>query len=513
MESIETADPAPKLFGTRPPFRSLLLVFFAMFLAQGIGSAFNISYNLNHVTPLLSPAQVEVFEKTISIYNLTVYPPLVLIWAYALFRIRRPIAGRGALRRIQKEVIHLPLTATIIAALGWLLCIPALFKGLLASGEALNPHLYHDLPLSILIGMIIALTIGYFLIDWLRQRYLFPYFFQKVSPGRIQGTFRLSISNQGRIWTLAASICPILALLLLSLSPTPPEEHRGFAISVAAGGIFTAIVSGILMSRLVLKPVEELRTAAQEVGKGRLETSINNLRADEFGILADEFNAMVEGLREKERIATTFGRHVGKEIARELLEAEEELKGIERTLSVLFADVRGFTTKCENLEPARAVQLLNLYHEHMTETIERHHGIVNQLVGDGIMSLFGATGRSENYANDAVAAGLDMIRGLDQLNPRLVEFGFEPIRIGVGINTGPAVVGTIGSPRRMEYTAIGDTVNTAARIESLTKDAPSPILISQSTWERCIPKPESNRLDPIDIRGRQSQIVLYSLTV
>lgn len=484
-----------------------------MFVAQGIGSAFNISYNLTHIAPLLTPSQLEIFEQTISVYNVTVYPPLVLLWAFALIRICRPIPDKATLKKRQRAVINIPMVATVIAAVGWLLCIPALFHGLLRGEETLNPHLYYDLPVSVLIGMIIALTIGYFLIDWLRQRYLFPYFFDEISPGRVKGAFRLSIANRGRIWTLAASICPILALLMLSISPTPPEEHRGFAISVAAGGIFTAIISGILMSRLILRPVEELRTAAQDVGKGKLNTNINNLRADEFGILADEFNAMTAGLREKERISTTFGRHVGKEIAQELLEAEEELKGVERTLSVLFADIRGFTTKCENLEPAKAVQLLNLYHEHMTATIESHNGIVNQLVGDGIMSLFGATGKSENHANDAVAAGLEMIRSLENLNPRLAEHGFEPLKIGVGINTGPAVVGTIGSPRRMEYTAIGDTVNTAARIEGLTKEAPSPILIAESTWTHCDPKPDATKMDSIAIRGRKNEIVLYSLPI
>lgn len=509
----ETGEPAPSLFCTRPGCRRLLLVFFAMFFAQGVGSAFNIAYNLTHIAPLLTKRQLEVFEKTIEVYNIVVYPILVVLWGIAVFRVCRPVTSNQSLLKRQQAVINLPLIATVIAGTGWLLCIPTLMIGLRGTSAPLNPHLYYDLPVSVLIGMVIALTIGYFLIDWLRQRYLFPYFFDEISPGRIEGAFRLSISNRGRIWTLAASICPILALLMLSLSPTPVDEHRGFAISVAAGGIFTAVVSGILMSRLILKPVEELRLAAQDVGKGDLETKIGNLRADEFGILADEFNAMISGLREKEHISTTFGRHVGKEIARELLEAEEELKGVERTLSVLFADVRGFTTKCENLEPARAVQLLNLYHTHMTETIESHNGIVNQLVGDGIMSLFGATGQSENHANDAVAAGLEMIRSLERLNPKLAEHGFEPLRIGVGINTGPAVVGTIGSARRMEYTAIGDTVNTAARIEGLTKEAPSPLLIAESTWELCDPKPEATRLDPIEIRGRKNEIVLYSLPI
>ena len=137
--------------------------------------------------------------------------------------------------------------------------------------------------------------------------------------------------------------------------------------------------------------------------------------------------------------------------------------------------------------------------------------MVNQLIGDGIMALFGATGRSEHHARDAIAAGRSMLLGLAALNEKLARAGFEPVKIGVGIHTGPAVVGTIGSPRRMEYTAIGDTVNTASRIESLTKDLGHPLLVSAGTWEAAEPKPAAVKLAPLAIRGRSAEMVLYAV--
>ncbi len=184
----------------------------------------------------------------------------------------------------------------------------------------------------------------------------------------------------------------------------------------------------------------------------------------------------------------------------------------ERVVTVLFADIRDFTTRCESLAPVDAVRFLNLYHEHMTSVIEANGGIVNQLVGDGIMAIFGATGQSR-HADEAIAAGRAMLGSLGELGETLEFHGFGPVRIGVGVNTGPAVVGTIGSPRRMEYTAIGDTVNTAARIESLTKELGYSLLVSAATWTAAERKPEGRALDPVSIRGRRAEMTLYAVAI
>ncbi len=497
---------------TAPPIKYLVAVFILMFIAQAIGSVFNIQYNLTHLTPLLSANQKLVFGESISHYNVIAYPILVFMWGVFVFRLRKAPASERERSRNQRRVVNLPLVATLIAAAGWIFCIPVLLVALRGTGESINPHVYFHLPVSVGVAMFIALTIGYFSIDCARQALLFKYFFSETSPSRTTGACRLSIACRGGLWTVAASICPILTLLLLFLSPAPDAKNFSFAISVAAVGIFCAVVSSALMGRLVARPIETLRNAAQAIGKGDLNVQLDNMRADEFGVLADEFNAMVAGLREKEHIATTFGRHVGAKIAHELLEAKEELSGVDRVLSVLFADIRGFTTRCERLNPKEAVQLLNHYHESMTRIIEANGGIVNQLVGDGIMALFGATGNAPRHANDATSAAIEMIRGLEKLNAELEAEGFEGVRIGVGVNTGPAVVGTIGSPMRKEYTAIGDTVNTAARIEGLTKEVGCEILIAKSTWESSDPKPDAKELEPMEIRGRRDRLVLYQVS-
>jgi adenylate cyclase len=147
-----------------------------MFVAQAIGSIFNISYNLTHIPPLLSPAQEASFKDAIGLFHALAYPPLVMIWAFAVFRLRLPIPDATTLARQQRAVINLPFVAALVAAAGWLLSIPAIFLGFMFSGDGINRHVYFHFPVSICIAAAVALTIGYCSIDWARQKLLFPFF-------------------------------------------------------------------------------------------------------------------------------------------------------------------------------------------------------------------------------------------------------------------------------------------------------------------------------------------------
>lgn len=206
--------------GKRNLMGKLTVIFVAMFVAQAVGSIFNIKYNLVHISPLLSEAQSAAFQRSINIFNALAYPLLVGIWAFLVFRLNKRKTSPGGILKQQRAVINLPILSAVIASSGWLFCIPALFIGLKISGEKINPHVFFHFPVSVVIAMIISLAIGYFTIDWLRQKYLFPHFFQHISPSQIKGAHALSISGRGKVWTIAASICPIISLLLLLISPS-----------------------------------------------------------------------------------------------------------------------------------------------------------------------------------------------------------------------------------------------------------------------------------------------------
>jgi adenylate cyclase len=236
------------------------------------------------------------------------------------------------------------------------------------------------------------------------------------------------------------------------------------------------------------------------------------LRADEFGLLAAEFNGMIRELREKERLRRTFGLHVGQRAFEQILARDPGLSGVEQTITVMFVDIRSFTRRSETSSPAEMVGLLNEFFKVMVEIVEaRHGGMIQKFLGDGFMALFGIGPDSEGHATSAVHAGEDMLRSLVNLNERLVSMSVEALKIGIGIHTGPAIVGSIGSPDRLEYTAIGSTVNLASRIESLTKVVDEPLLLTSATKAELAHELKTRPFPSQIVRGVDEPVEIHGL--
>ena len=195
--------------------------------------------------------------------------------------------------------------------------------------------------------------------------------------------------------------------------------------------------------------------------------------------LSETTNFMLEG-REKRRLRQIFRRYVNDQVIEQVVQSPDRLalQGKRRQVTVLFADIRGYTTRSEKMPPESLVRDLNHYLTAMVKAIQSNNGMIDKFIGDGIMALFGVPLDDPKHTLNAVEAAKAMLDALDRLNRTIVEEGGEPIAIGIGIHSGEAVVGNIGSPEKMEYTAIGDVVNTAARIESLTRKLDANILIS-----------------------------------
>jgi adenylate cyclase len=191
--------------------------------------------------------------------------------------------------------------------------------------------------------------------------------------------------------------------------------------------------------------------------------------------------------------------------------AAARLGGRRADLTVLFSDIRGFTTFSEQLTPEEVVDLLNEYLTLMTEIIFSHGGTVDKFEGDAILAFFGAPQVHDDDPERAVQAALEMRDRLGELEDRWQELAKTSLKIGIALHTGQAVVGNIGSPRKMDYTVIGDTVNLASRLQDLTKGYGVSILISGATQARVKHICRLRPLGPVEVRGRRQPVDLYEV--
>ncbi|HEX8746161.1 MAG TPA: adenylate/guanylate cyclase domain-containing protein [Pyrinomonadaceae bacterium] len=225
----------------------------------------------------------------------------------------------------------------------------------------------------------------------------------------------------------------------------------------------------------------------------------------------------VENVRAHERLAreevarANYGRFLPEYVVKQMLENPESFKlgGVNQKITVLFADIRGFTRLSEHAPPERVVQLLNKYFSAMTDIIFAHGGTLDKYIGDGLMALFGAPTVTPEDATNAVNAAVAMQRRILNINEELRQEGLPEIGVGIGLHTGDAVVGYIGSERRSEYTAIGDTVNTAARLESNSKGGQ--ILVSEGTAQSAHSRYKLEAREPIYVKNRVQPVPLFEV--
>lgn len=249
-----------------------------------------------------------------------------------------------------------------------------------------------------------------------------------------------------------------------------------------SAGVTIAIVT--LMSRRVHSAMTDLLGKMRQVLEGDLSGHWSPRTTDEFFDLGIGFNAMLLGLRERETIKDTFGRFVSHEVAEVVLDGRVPLNGEVREVTILFQDIRGFTSLSERTPPVALLQLVNDFFTEMVAAVEAHGGIVKQFLGDGVMALFGVPAVHADAPARAVHTALDMLARLEGFNTRRQAQGEAPLRIGVGIHTGEVIAGCIGPDTRLEYGVVGDAVNLASRVQELTKQVGTAILVTDDTAAR-----------------------------
>lgn len=307
-------------------------------------------------------------------------------------------------------------------------------------------------------------------------------------------------------WVLTTGI-PLAGIVVLSAAALISGVDTGrilvAVLFLALTGLSVGLASVALAGATVSAPLRALRDALARVEDGDFSARVPVDDATEAGFLQAGFNRMTRGLSEREQLHEALGVYVDPSLAERVINEGLNLSGEEINLTVLFMDVRNFTSYAEDATPQQVVARLNDLYGHVVPVLLRHRGHANKFIGDGLLAVFGAPERVDDHAECAVAAALEIVA--------LVESNYgEKLRVGVGINSGPVVAGTIGGGGRLDFTVIGDTVNTASRVESATKTTGDDVLITEATF-RLLHEPDdywSERPD-VDLKGKQQQVRLY----
>jgi len=219
---------------------------------------------------------------------------------------------------------------------------------------------------------------------------------------------------------------------------------------------------------------------------------------------------------EKRHVSQLFTQYVSKDILNEVVNHYKEYikssAGQKVELTVLFSDIRGFTTMSETTPPEKIVEMLNIHFSVMADIILKHNGTIDKYIGDAIMAFWGAPVKRADHAEQSVLAAQEMLEGLKEVNRTLKERGFNlEVKIGIGINTGVATIGEIGSEKKKNYTIVGDTVNLASRLESITKEYKTPLIISEYTYDKIKNKIDGKLLGNVKVKGREQPVDIYTV--
>lgn len=276
--------------------------------------------------------------------------------------------------------------------------------------------------------------------------------------------------------------------------------------------LLAALLAAHFLAKRATRSLLELDQATREIGKGNFSYQVNLKTGDEFQTLGESMNQMAHGLLEKERMKTGFAHYMSKTLMEKIISGEGcKLEGEKRKITVLFADIKGFTKIAEQLPPEEVMEMLNEYFGAMIDIVFKHNGMLDKMIGDALMAEFGIAVDDPQQEKNALATAIEMQQTLVQLRERWKKAGRPEFHVGIGIHTGEAIVGTIGSTSQMQFTAIGDTVNTASRLERATRKYNEEIIVSEEVIRSFQGEFPIAPLGDIELAGKENRIRAYAI--
>jgi class 3 adenylate cyclase len=461
------------------------------------------------------------------------YPLVFIIVAYLQYLIQRPVA-RMAVRLEKGRTVDEPLATIarqrLINLPFYMAFINFCVYFVVPAMVTTSFHILLETPISLclfiffrvfMIGGISA-GLSFFLVEDFSRRTLIPSFFPNGRLAEVKGTIRIPISRRIRLLYASGTSIPMV-ILLGTLFYVAWETNRiqNIGSGELARGIFIFTVAlciifliialrlNFLVQRSIVEPIKAMLSVVENLRSGGTGARIKVVSNDELGIVGDAGNRMVDALEERRRIREAFGKYVNPEIRDEIMAGKIPLEGERREATLLFADLRGFTSYVEGHEPEEVILSMRSYFTAMENAVRTHNGLVLQYVGDEIESVFGVPLHDPDHADRAIRSALEMRRNLTELNRKRELEGKTPFKHGVGIHTGMVLAGITGSEDRLSYALIGDTVNLAARIEDLARDLSCDILVSEQSVRQLKGSYSLERLPQCNVKGYSKPITVY----
>jgi class 3 adenylate cyclase len=445
-------------------------------------------------------------------------------WRLPLARWARSPGGPDE-PRVRRLALTFPYAMAVLSLAGWVLAGVAwgVVWPWLVGEFSVRQAVRAMVGISAVAGSVAAAFV-FFSVESLWRRRL-PVYFPRGDVSATTGVPRVGVRARLMVIFLLVGVLPLTVLGALAYTrasaligtdaATGTARLEGlllFILFVLVVGGLVAVGLSVFVSRSVAVPLRDLQSALREVERGNLHVRCPVVGNDEIGAVAEGFNRMVAGLRERDLIRETFGKYVTQEVRDEILSGRVDPGGQTREVTILFADIRDFTPWVEAHDPREVVRDLNAYFTLMEGAVREHEGLVLQYIGDEIEAVFGAPVTNPRHPDLAVRAAREMRRRLADWNAGRRAAGRPALRHGIGIHTGRVLAGNIGSPDRLSWALVGDPVNVAARLQALNKDFGSEILVSGDTAARLEARAGLEPLPAVTVKGRATAVQVYRVT-
>jgi len=358
--------------------------------------------------------------------------------------------------------------------------------------------------LNLLIFGGLSFVFTYYIVVLLVRKFLFPKVFPSGLPAEFLAMKSLGLGGQAVIFLAAVSWFPSLIGMIGILRWSGVLEGKKAGLDSLVYGVYLALLAALLLLswlffRTLARPLGVLDETAARIGKGETGVPILNWNTDEIGRLGHTLNVAAAGLAERERLRDRMGQIVDPQVRDFLMHNGSLLRGERTSATVLFVDLRGFTTWSEARSPEEVVEFLNRFYTLVSEVVHRSGGVVNKFLGDAALAVFGPPSGLAGHRAAGLSCALTLLQTWEA----------RELDLALGLHSGEVMAGTVGSETRLEYTVLGDAVNTASRLEGHTRYAGYQLLASQAVFEASVPGDGWVALGPVRLRGKDQPLELW----